>query len=148
MNAISPPPRQEATVSINQSPNGSTNPKLNNSAEKLLEQRAQFEKELRDKDIEMEILKRKFTESQQQSRTTTPAASTKEVQNIRTVWPKYPVDNEPKTGTATRLELANLQAEHAKLLAAETLRKSMESQTEAIKERERQMENDNLQEKL
>ena len=81
---LSPPPRQEISVSINQSPNGSTNPKLNNSAERLLEQRAQFETELRDKDFEMEMLKRKLVDSQQRI---TPAVSTKDVQNIRKDWP-------------------------------------------------------------
>ena len=143
---LSPPPRQEVSVSINHSPNGSTNPKLNNSAERLQEQQAQFEKELKAKDLEMERLRTQLSDSK---RRLTPATSTKDMQNVRTEWPKYPHnDDHQKTGSATRLELANAQAELARLQAAETLRKTMESQNETLKERERKLENDHLQEKL
>ena len=77
---------------------------------------------MREKDLQMEMLKRQLSESQQQSRVTTPAASTRDAGNIRTVGPQYPVTDEPRTSTATRLELADLKAKHAEVLAAEDLR--------------------------
>ena len=57
----------------------------------------------------MAMLQRQLAESQQQSRAATPAASTREVE--RKQYPQYPipVEAQPGTSTATRLELETLK---------------------------------------